>query len=141
MLSSTPDPLHSWQSKKRVVKSFQFLLASPQAAVLDIEPPEAAKSILLQSQLTQKSVSNLTRGRSESGFDASKSVMAFATRSVVAAISGGGWSESMMAVWSLRMTLLAHLLLRSSRAPVSRDEESPEATLAASPTTIKSFPA
>ena len=67
--------------------------------------------------------------------------MALATRSVVAATSGGGWSESMIAVSSLRTKPLAHLLLRSSRAPVSRDEGSPAATLAASPTTMRSFPA
>ena len=104
-------------------------------------PPEAARSILLQSQLTQKSVSNLTRDRSESGFDESRLVIALATRSVVAATSGAGWSESMIAVSSLRMKLLAHLLLRSSSAPVSRLEGSPAATLAASPTTIRSLPA
>ena len=68
-------------------------------------------------------------------------MIAFATRSVVAAISGGGWSEFMIAVSSLRMKPLAHLLLRSSRAPVSSDEESPAATFAASPTTIRSLPA
>ena len=76
-----------------------------------------------------------------SGFEDNKSVMAFATKSVVAATSGAGCSESMIAVSSLRIKLRAHLLLRRSKAPVSRLEESPAATLAASPTTIKSFPA